>query len=175
MKRIAASVLAVAVCAALSVPVFAAPVDQNSTEQPGTEFTFVYKNDPTYTVTIPEAVTIEKTGTRMEIKAEDVAYLDNQKVSVTIAGTSAFRDQMVLEGKTESGSLASIRYRFLMDDGRVIETTPDNQNGTELAAFTEDGTVSFGIEPVLTGSSSIKKGVTYTGSMTYAIQLVSLS
>ena len=80
---------------------------------------------------------------------------------------------MVLEGKTSTGSNASLRYQFVMADDSIIETTggKDQVNGVELASFTEDGTVSFTVRPVLSGSSSIKKGVTYTGSMTYGIEL----
>lgn len=43
----------------------------------------------------------------------------------------------------------------------------------ELASFTEDGSVSLRVKPVIgTISSSEIKGVTYTGSMTYGIALV---
>ena len=39
-----------------------------------------------------------------------VAYL--LKVSVKIAGTNAYRNQMVLSGKTDDGKQASLRYQF---------------------------------------------------------------
>lgn len=177
MKKATALVLsALTVMSMGTVGVSAASIDQASTEALSTEFTFEYKNDPTYTVTIPSSVVMTKEGTQMSIVAENVENLDNQKVSVTIAGTDKYRNQMVLEGKTESGSNASIRYQFVMADGSVIETTggKDQVNGVELASFTEDGTASLTVKPVISGSSSIKKGVTYTGSMTYGIELVGL-
>ena len=158
-------------------PALAGSVDQSTAADGlGTEFTFELKNDPTYTVTIPSAVTLTKEGTQVDIVAENVANLDNQKVSVTIAGTDQYRNQMLLEGKTEAGANASLRYQFVMEDGSIIETTggKNQVNGVELASFTENGTVSFTVRPVLTGSSSIKKGVTYTGSMTYGIELTEL-
>lgn len=171
MKKIIAPVMALALCASMAVPASAASFNQDSTAEAGTAFTFDYKNDPTYTVTIPETLAIEKEGTRMEIKADDVAYLDGQKISVTIAGTDKYRDQMVLEGKSESGRRASIRYRFVKEDGQVIETKGDGINGTEIASFTDNGTVGLNVQPIIEASSSIIKGVTYTGSMTYGIAL----
>ncbi len=138
-----------------------------------TAFTFEYKNDPTYTVTIPSAVTLTEEGTEVEIIAENVENLDGKHVSITFEGTDKFREQMVLEGKTESGRSASLRYQFIMEDGSVFETTGDARDlvGTELVSFTEDGTATMTVKPVLSGSSSIIKGVTYTGSVTYGISL----
>ena len=177
-KQWIAAVVATIACMAMSLtPALAGSVDQSTAADGlGTEFTFELKNDPTYTVTIPSAVTLTKEGTQVDIVAENVANLDNQKVSVTIAGTDKYRNQMLLEGKTEAGANASLRYQFVMEDGSIIETTggKNQVNGVELASFTENGTVSFTVRPVLSGSSSIKKGVTYTGSMTYGIELTEL-
>lgn len=178
MKKVLAGLLAMAVITSVgAVNVSAASVDQTSSEALSTAFTFEYKNDPTYTVTIPSAITLTKEGTTMNIVAEDVAYLDNQKVSVTIAGTDKYRNQMLLEGKSAEGKNASIRYQIVKADGTVIETTggKDQVNGVELAAFTEDGTASLTVRPVLAASSATIKGVTYTGSMTYGISLVDLA
>lgn len=175
MKKMMSAVLAMAMIASFgAASVSAASADQNTAEALGTEFTFAYKNDPTYTVTIPSAVTMTKEGTEMDITAEDVAYLDNQKISVTIAGTDKYRNQMVLEGKSADGRNGSIRYQFVLSDGTVIETTgqKDQVNGVELASFTEDGKATLTVRPVLAVSSATIQGVTYTGSMTYGIALV---
>ena len=175
MKKAVSTVLAMAMFASVgAVSVSTARANQDSSDALSTEFTFEYKNDPTYTVTIPSAVTITKEGAQMDITAEDVANLDSQKISVTIAGTDKYRNQMVLEGKSAEGRNASIRYQFVLADGTVVETTggKDQVNGVELASFTEDGKATLTVRPVLSGSSSIIKGVTYTGSMTYGIALV---
>lgn len=174
MRKIIALVLALASVMSLgAMSVSAASVDQSSTESLGTEFTFEYKNDPTYTVTIPSSIVITKDGTQMDIVTEDVANLDNQKISVTIAGTDQYRNQMVLKGNTTSGPGTSMRYQFVKADGTVIETTgaKDEVVGVELASFTEDGTASLSVIPVIV---NLKKGVTYTGSMTYGIELVAI-
>lgn len=173
MKKLISILAALAMCATAAVSASAATVDQTANEGAETNFTFEYKYDPTYTVTIPSEIELTAEGTPVEIKAENVNYLDGKKVSVTIAGTNYFRNQMVLQGKTETGSQASLRYQFIMPDESVVETTggKDQVNGIEVASFTDDGTSSFTVKPVLSGSSSIKKGVTYTGTMAYAIAL----
>ena len=174
MKKMVAVLLTFAISIPMATTAFAAPEER---EAPSTAITFEYKNDPTYTVTIPETLTMEEQGTAFDIIAEDVANLDNQKISVTIAGTDQFRNQMTLQGKTETGSNATLRYTFTKEDGTVIETTgqKDEVVGVEVASFTHDGTATLTATPILTGSSSIKKGVTYTGSITYGIELVDLA
>lgn len=177
MKKLITAICGVALCAATAVSASAATVNQTTEGSAETSFSFEYKYDPEYTVTIPSEVELTTEGANVEIEAENVAHLDNKKVSVTIAGTNAYRNQMVLSGKTEDGKQASLRYQFIMPDESIIETTggKDQVNGVEVASFTEDGTVSFAVKPVLNGSSSIKKGVTYTGTMSYCVALADIT
>ncbi len=171
-KKIIALMTAVcAVVSASAISASAVSADQSSLESLGTEWTFELKNDPTYTVTIPSAVALSQNGTQVDITAENVANLDGQRVSVTIAGTDAYRDQMVLEGKDSKGMNKSLRYSITTAEGERIETNlTENAVGKELASFTEDGTVSFTVAPIIAPSST--KGVTYSGSMIYGIELV---
>lgn len=170
-KKIIAFMLAVCTTAASAISASAASANQSSKETIGTEWTFELKNDPTYTVTIPSAVTLSKNGTQVAISCENVANLDGQRVSVTIAGTDAYKDQMVLEGTAANGMRKSLRYSITTADGQYIETNlTESAVGKELASFTEDGTVSFTVAPIIAPSSA--KGVTYSGSMTYGIELV---
>lgn len=179
MKKSIAAILVMAICliTAASIPVSAGSADQDSTETLGTDLVFEYKNDPTYTVSIPSTVEMTTDGAEMEITAENVAYLDNKKISVTIEGTDKYRNQMVLEGKSDSGRNASIRYQFVFEDGTTIETTgtKDEVVGRELASFTGDGTAKFTVRPIIEASSAIIKGVTYTGRITYGIELVDIA
>lgn len=131
-----------------------------------TELEYVLKNDPTYTVEIPAKITIAKGGSDMTIKASNVNYLDGQKISVSIAGTDYYKNQMVLTNK-ETNSV--MRYQIVKEDGTVIETKGDPVNGTEVAAFTEDGEVNNKVVPVKLPSSKVG---TYTGSITFDIGLV---
>ena len=94
MKKILAALMALTLSISLGATIVnAASTDQTSQETLGTEFTFEYKNDPTYTVTIPSAVALEKSGTTMDITADNIANLENQRVQVTIAGTDKYRNQ----------------------------------------------------------------------------------
>lgn len=133
-----------------------------------TELEYTIKNDPTYTVEIPAKINIAKEGSDMTIKASNVNYLDNQKVSVSIAGTSYFRNQMVL---TNAETRAVMRYQIVKSDGTVIETTgeKDQANGTEVAAFTKDGEVTNKVLPVELPSSTTGN---YSGTITFDIGLV---
>ena len=113
MKRTIAFMMALALCVGTTATAFA--------EDTATEFSFTLRNDPTYTVTIPAQVTIEKDGTDVEVVAEDVENLaENEKISVTIAGTDYFRNQMVL---TDKDTRAVMRYQIVTPDGRTLETT----------------------------------------------------
>ncbi|MDY4969135.1 MAG: hypothetical protein SO101_02595 [Lachnospiraceae bacterium] len=160
-RKLTAAALTCMMCIALPMTSLAANT---------TEFTFVDKNEPTYTVTIPSTLELEKDGSELNITASDVAYLDGKKISVTIAGTDYYRNQMVLEGETSSGPRTSIRYQIIKGD-EVIETTggKDQVNGVELASFTENGTASLIVKPVIT--STTQKDVLYKGSITYGIAL----
>ena len=171
MKKRTIALSFAALSLSLSVSANAATVNQDSTESLGTTFTFNYKNDPTYTITIPSSVEIAREGTQVDIVAENVSNLDGQEISVTIASTNYFRNQLVLSGKNENGINRVMRYQIVTADGTLLETTgEDTVTGSELAAFTADGTVSYTVKPVIAASTD--KGVTYTGSMTYGIQLV---
>lgn len=170
-KLMAFMLTASAVLCTSLLPARAAEADQNSTGGIGTTWTFELKNDPTYTITIPSEVTISKDGTQVSISAENTANLDGKRISVTIAGTNAYKNQMVLEGVTEQGMRKSIRYSITTADNEQIETNlSESAVGKELASFTEDGTIPFTVAPIVAPSSA--KGVTYTGSMTYGIELV---
>ena len=119
-------------------------------------------------MTIPAQVTIEEEGTEVEVVAEDVENLaENEKVSVTIAGTDYFRNQMVL---TDKDTRAVMRYQIVTPDGRTLETTgTDTMTGQEIVSFTADGTETYTVKPVV--APPTKPG-NYTGTLTYGISVV---
>ena len=59
-------------------------------------------------------------------------------------------------------------------DNSVIETTgEDTATGKEIASFTDNGTVTYTVKPVLgTLNQNLEPGVNYTGTMTFGIELV---
>ena len=96
-KRITAAILTAAMCMAMPLTAFAAE-DTVSQDQ---EISAVLTADPSYTVTIPASVSMGNEGTTVDVTAENVENIpEGRKISVTIAGTSAYRNQMVLEGDT---------------------------------------------------------------------------
>lgn len=113
MKKFISIAAALAMLAATAVSVSAAEITPTSEENASTSFSYEYKYDPSYTVTIPSEVTLTTEGTPVEIKAENVANLGGKKVSVTIAGTRYFRNQMVLTGEVESAAKPTLSTNSL--------------------------------------------------------------
>ena len=170
MKMLSTAMIA----AVLTVSAFALPVHaEENTTSASTEFSYVQKNEPTYTVSIPSALALSKEGTALNIEAKDVADLDGKKVTVTIAGTDYYRNQLVLQAKTSKPTYTgTIRYQLIAADGNTIETTGnDTATGTELASFTGNGTVTYTAKPVLDPRMNIEPGVNYTGTRTFGIGL----
>ena len=123
MKKKGLAVLLAAV-SCLAVPVTAMAEEAEQT------ITVNLTADPTYTVTIPSSVSMDQNGTAVDVVAEDVENLqEGQKISVTIAGTSYYRNQLVVEADREdvsAGKVRQLRYQIISDDG---ETDRDHRAG----------------------------------------------
>lgn len=163
-KKVLAVFLAALSCMAAPVAVMAEESTQNITVNLTAE--------PSYTVTIPASVTMGNDGTTVDVVAEDVKNLqEGQKISVTIAGTDKYNDQMLVEAKTSPST--SPRYQIISEDGELIETNASTGAvgvGKEVVSFTEDGTKQYQIKPVIAGR--YEYGVDYTGSITFGIAVV---
>lgn len=92
MKKLLSMPLALTLVLAASTSVFAADINQNSTQQKA-DTTVTFKVDPAYTVTIPADVILDqKTGTDgtityekdLTVSASDVRLLEGKKVQVTL-------------------------------------------------------------------------------------------
>ena len=165
-KGIPAAALTVLMCMAMPLTAFAS----EGTLSQSQEISAVLTADPSYTVTIPASVAMGNEGTVVDVTAENVENLpESKKISVTIAGTDAYRNQMVLEGDTSPST--SIRYQIISESGETIETTggKDQANGKEVVAFTGSETKQYTVRPVIEGR--FEYGVAYTGSITFGIQL----
>lgn len=165
-KGIPAAALTVVMCMAMPLTAFASEETLSQSQ----EISAVLTADPSYTVTIPASVSMGNEGTVVDVTAESVENLpEGKKISVTIAGTDAYRNQMVLEGDTSPST--SIRYQIISESGETIETTGDKDqaNGKEVVAFTGGETKQYTVKPVMAGR--FEYGVAYTGSITFGIQL----
>lgn len=107
----------------------------------------------------------------VDVTASDIKNLpEGKEISVTIAGTDKYRNQMVLEAETTPRT--SIRYQIISASGETIETNASTGAvgvGKEIASFTEEGTKQYQILPVIAGR--YEYGVNYTGSITFGIEL----
>ena len=168
MKKKSLAVLLAAV-SCLAVPVTAMAEEAEQT------ITVNLTADPTYTVTIPSSVSMDQNGTAVDVVAEDVENLqEGQKISVTIAGTSYYRNQLVVEADREdvsAGKVRQLRYQIISDDGELIETTgQDTAVGKEVVSFSGNETRQYQIKPLST--EFLERGVDYKGSITFGIAVV---
>lgn len=174
MTAVAASMIACAV-----------PVSADNTSSAKTEFSLYVANDPVYTVTIPETITLSATEhTLVSITASDVKYIaDDKKISVKVSKGSGYRGRLYLQGSEGDELNGDKPYMMMLKikgtSGEFKMGAVERQiKGLELASFTEDGTASYEIYPCAqdypdgTGNLAIQKGVHYTGYMDYSIQYV---
>lgn len=169
-KKVIAVFLAAVSCMAVSVTAMASESTQ--------EISAVLTADPTYTVTIPATVNMGNDGTTVDVTASEVENLaEGQKISVTIAGTNYFRNQLVLEADrdlVDVNHARTLRYQIISEDGEVIETTgQDTATGSEVVSFTGNETKQYQIKPVIVDANRdrLVAGVPYTGSITFGIEL----
>jgi len=163
------SILALIAAVSCMVMPMTAMASEETTQQ---DINVTLTAEPEYTVTIPASVTMGNEGTNVDVTAENVKNLpEGKKISVTIAGTSGYRNQMVLEAQTSPKT--SIRYQILSETGELIETNASTGAvgvGKEVVSFTESGTKQYGIKPVIAGR--YEYNVPYTGSITFGIQIL---
>lgn len=164
-KRIIALSMIAAMSAALPGTALAAETSQEQ------QISVTLTAEPEYTVTIPASVSMGNEGAYVDVTAEEITNLpEGKKISVTIAGTDKYNDQMVVEAQTSPRT--SLRYQIISDDGELIETNASTGAagvGKEVVSFTENGTKQYQIKPVISGR--YEYGVAYTGSITFGIEV----
>ena len=164
-KRIIALSMIAAMSAALPGTALAAETSQEQ------QISVTLTAEPEYTVTIPASVSMGNEGTYVDVTADEITNLpEGKKISVTIAGTDKYNDQMVVEAQTSPRT--SLRYQIISDDGELIETNASTGAagvGKEVVSFTGNGTKQYQIKPVISGR--YEYGVAYTGSITFGIEV----
>lgn len=161
-------------------PVFAA-----NTTSGHTDITLFVPNDPVYTITVAETVALNATEhTQVPITASDVKYIPEGKtISVTLKRGSGNMGRLYMEGtKEETGKKYLMTLQIKGTEGVFKSGALEKQiKGMELASFTEDGTVNYEMYPCsqdypqYEGKDSnlaIQKGVHYTASVDYGVELV---
>lgn len=161
MKKAISALLALALCAGVSGSAFAA-----SSQSGNTTFRCEVVNEPTFSIAIPSSAVLTSEGTQIDLVASDVTNLPaGQKISVTLAGTDAFRNQMILKGE-ELGYF--VRYQIVTASGEALETTGNGNTivGKELVSFTDNGTAGYTAKLL---PSTTDRPDSYSGTITYGI------
>lgn len=94
-KKFVAMMLAAVSLLTCATPAFAA-----NTGSAHTDFTLYVANDPVYTITVPETVSLNPTEhTFVDITASDVQYIaDDKKISVKVSKGSGTYGRLYLQG-----------------------------------------------------------------------------
>lgn len=180
-KRITTAIVTSAIAGTMMVtPAFAA-----NTESAHTDLSLYIANDPVYTVTVPETVSLDaKEHTQVPITASDVQYIpEGKKISVTFQKGNGTYGRLYMVGDKMNGSKPYMMTLNLKGtSGDFKSGALEKQiKGMELAAFTEDGTVNYEMYPCSQdypqyegqeGSNlAIQKSVHYSAYVDYGIAL----
>ena len=135
MKKLFALILAITMLAAMSVTVFAAEIDQDTAAPKEGETLVSFNVDPTYTVTIPATVTLEKQEADGVVTYENdytitadagVRLKKNEYIEVTVA--SDF-EMTTTEGATLAYAITAAGNE-IANNGVVAEFDTDKQMQT---------------------------------------------
>ena len=145
MKKIITLALVSAMALSVSATVFAANITPETSSWIDTEVT--YKVDPTYTITIPDTVTL---GTSADVSASNVVIAKGSKVVVKLTGTSGTNNAFTVKNGTKNVNVGDT----------VLTVNPES-------ATTGSATLNFNAPD----ANSIKYSGTYSGTVTFTVLL----
>lgn len=165
------------------------PVLAANTATGHTDLSLYVPNDPVYTVTVPEKVSLSATEhTQVPITASDVNYIpEGKKISVTLSKGNGTYGRLYLIGDKNNGNKPyMMTLNIKGTDGEFKMGALEKQiKGMELVSFTDNGTENYEIYPVSQdypeeqgkeGSNlAIQKGVHYSGWIDYGIGLYDIN
>ena len=180
MKRTMTAVCTTLVTGMMITPAFAA-----NTSTGHTDISLFVPNDPIYTVTVPEKVSLSATEhTQVPVTASDVQYIpEGKKISVTLKKGNGVYGRLYLTGDKNNGNKPYLMTIMIKGTGDEFKmgALEKQIKGMELASFTDNGTANYEMYPVSQdypeeagkeGSNlAIQKGVHYTGWIDYGIGL----
>lgn len=157
MKKIITLALVSAMALSVSATVFATDITPETSSWIDTEVT--YNVDPTYTVTIPDTVTL---GTSADVSASNVVVAKGSKVVVKLTGTSGTNNAFTVKN-TEGEELA-----YTVKNG----TKNVNVGDTVLTVNPESATTgSATLDFNAPDANSIKYSGTYSGTVTFTVSV----
>ena len=181
MKKLAAGTAVLAAAAVMT----AMPVFAENTTSAKTDLTLYVPNDPVYTITVPETVELSATeNTQVPVTASDVKYIpEGKKISVTFEKGNGTFGRLYLTGvNEETGKDYTLTLYIKGTEGEFKMGALENQiKGMELAAFTDNGTMNYELRPAnlefpdsTSDNLKVQKGVHYSASVTYGIELTDI-
>lgn len=163
MKKVFAILLAALMVATMSVTAFAAEVDQDTTDKTGST-AVSFNVDPTYTVTIPATVELEKVDTDGTITYEKdmtvtasagVRLKEGEKIEVTLA--SDFYLETAASATYKLPYAVTVNGAAIMNNGTVAVFETSEAEQTSTLRFAAD-------DPTYAGN--------YTDTVTFTISVV---
>lgn len=176
IKKLSAGLLTLTMCAAFTATAFA--------DEAQTTFNLYVPNDPTYTITVPATIQLNTEDiTDVPVTASDVKYIpEGKEVSVTYKRGSGVFGRFYLTAENPDGGKALNHTLYIKGtDGEwKMGALEKKLIGTQLAAFTEDGTANYEVKPAHleypnSASFDYVKGAEYSAWMTYGIELVDIT
>ena len=152
-KKILTVALVCAMMSAAAITANAAPITPQTSDPKNGSTDVSYQVDPTYTITIPESVTLSKDSTvNANITAADVLLENGKKITVTLTGASNTTGEGTDTFNAKNNESVAT-YTIAAGNNSVTL-------GGEVASFTTDGTQD------LTFSVANTTGVIYAGAHT---------
>lgn len=158
MKKIVSLVLVLALALSLSIPAFAADNTLNSTTQSGNT-TATYTMAKSYTVTIPDAITVG--GSAITVKAENVVIDPKDTLEVKVSSANGWN--LTYQGDR-------LAYHLAKDS---TEVKTDNALVLSVAAGTATG--SQALTAALNSDVTVTKSGTYTDTLTFTVSISTAS
>ncbi len=158
MKKFIALAIAIIMMAALAVPAFAAEIDEETVNKTA-QSTVSYKTGESYTVTIPETITVgNATGSDFSIDANREA---GKTITVTVVSTNGFK----LNANEDYAYTLSVK---IGENAPTVITAQDNT----VASTTAKQTVSAKlIAAWADGCTAPEAAGTYSDTLTFTVAL----
>lgn len=157
MKKLLTLTMVLIMALAMSVPAFAADVDQESDPKTG-DMLATYTEAQTYTVTIPDTIDVAKQGdaaVAVTVSASDVVIDANQTLKVTVSSANTWK--LVSE---EGGE-----FNYGLYKGAETNALGNHAEVLSVAAGTATGSVALSAKL----TEAVTKSGTFTDTLTFTV------
>ena len=164
-KKILTIALVCAMMSAAAITVNAAPITPQTSDPKNGSTDVSYQVDPTYTITIPESVTLSKDSTvTADITAADVLLEKGKKINVTLTGAS--------NTTTANATTFNAKNNTSVATYTITAGSTAVELGGEVASFAADGTQTLTFSAANTDDIIFAGAHTETLTFTIAVAVV---